>query len=90
MKYYKELDAERRELGELILHQYTTIRSIWGEDFDKSTFDAIVTYVFRFPKKLRKIEMVELTHRAISFFHDCEVAGRTDTPTIKQYLEGAR
>lgn len=90
MKQYKELDQERKELGDLIRHQYVTIRSIWGEEYDKETHDAIIAYIFRFPKKLRRVEMVELTHRAVSFVHDCEVTGRKDKPKIKEYLEGAR
>ncbi len=30
--------------------------------------------------------MVELTHDAVSFRHDCDACGRTDIPTIKEYM----
>lgn len=90
MKYYKELENEKNELIDTIKHQYTTIRSIWGENYDKDTLSEIATYIMRRPKKIRKVEMVELTHRAVSFAHDCEAAGRIDKPTIKEYIQGAR
>jgi hypothetical protein len=90
MKYYKELEREREELGNLIGSQYTTIRSIWGEKFDDETYKELIAYVFRFPKKLRKVELVDLTHNAVSYYHDCEAAGRKNHPTIIQYLKGER
>lgn len=90
MKYYKELEEERNDLRDTIQHQYTTIRSIWGEKYDGDTFKTIAEYIMRQPKKLRKIEMVELTHRMVSFSHDCDIAGRLDKPTIKAYIQGAR
>lgn len=90
MKCYKELENERQELGDLIKHQYTTIMSIWGENYDKDTHNAIIKYIFRFPKRTRKVEMVELTQRAVSYKHDCDMCGRKDIPTIKEYVEGKR
>jgi len=90
MKYYKALEDERNDLRDTIQHQYTTIRSIWGEKYDKDTYESIVEYIMRQPKNLRKVEMVELTHRAVSFAHDCDACGRTDKPTIKRYIQGER
>lgn len=90
MKYYKALEDERNDLRDTIQHQYTTIRSIWGEKYDKETYESIVEYIMRQPKNLRKVEMVELTHRAVSFAHDCDACGRTDKPTIKGYIQGER
>lgn len=90
MKYYKELEEEKNDLRDTIQHQYTTIRSIWGEQYDSDTFKTIAEYIMRQPKKLRKIEMVELTHKMASFSHDCDIAGRLDKPTIKDYVQGAR
>lgn len=90
MKHYKELADEREDLKETIQHQYTTICSIWGEEYDSDTFKAIAEYIMRQPKKMRKVEMVELTHRAVSFSHSCDACGRLDKPTIKEYIEGAR
>ena len=90
MKYYKALEDERNDLRDTIQHQYTTIRSIWGEKYNKDTYEAIVEYIMRQPKNLRKVEMVELTHRAVSFAHDCDACGRTVRPTIKGYLQGER
>lgn len=90
MKYYKALEDERNDLRDTIQHQYTTIRSIWGEKYDKDTYESIVEYIMRQPKNLRKLEMVELTHRAVSFAHDCDACGRTDKPTIKRYIQGGR
>ena len=90
MKYYKEIEKEHDDLEDLINRQYTTIRSIWGEQFEKETFDAIAEYILRFPRKTRHVEMVELTHKMVSFSNDCDVCGRLDKPSIKEYLQGAR
>ena len=90
MKYYRELDAERQELTDLIKHQYTTMMVVWGEEYDRETLCAIMNYILKFPKSSRKVEMVDLTHRAVSFVHDCEACGRIDKPTIKEYLQGKR
>lgn len=90
MKYYKELENEKNEERDIIKHQYTIIRQIWGEPYDNDTFKAIVTYILRQPKKMRKVEMIELTHRAVSFAHDCDACGRIDKPSIKEYIQGAR
>ena len=90
MKYYKELETEKNDLVETIKHQYRTIRVIWGEKYDTATYKEIVDYILRFPKKTRKLEMVEFTQRAVSFSHDCDACGRVDKPTIKEYIQGAR
>lgn len=90
MKHYKELEDERKDLKETIQHQYTTIRSIWREEYDSATFKTIAEYIMRQPKNMRKVEMVELTHRAVSFSNNCDACGRRDKPTIKEYIEGAR
>ena len=90
MKFYKEIKEEKDNLKELIKHQYTTIRSIWGEQYNKETHQAIIDYIMRFPRKMRGVEMIELTHRVVSFSHDCDGVGRKDKPTIKDYLRGAR
>ena len=90
MKYYRELETEHNELKDLIHAQYTTIRSIWGEEYDSDTFKEIAAYILRQPRKMRKVEMVELTHRAVSFRHDCDACGRVEIPTIKEYVQGAR
>lgn len=90
MKCYRELEAERTDLAETIKNQYSIICSIWGEKYDPETLREIQRYIVRFPKKTRKVEMVELTHDAVSFRHDCDACGRTDIPTIKEYIQGAR
>lgn len=90
MKYYKDLDNSRKEIAEVMQSKYTTIRSMWEEEYDPNTFKSIVEYIFRFPKEQRKIQMVELTHHMISFCNDCRNCGRTDIPTIKEYVEGER
>lgn len=88
MKCYKALETERNDLKETIKHQYTTMRVIWGEDYDSDTFNEIVRYIMKFPKNVRKVEMIELQQRAVSFAHDCDASGRTDKPTIKEYVQG--
>ena len=90
MKYYRQLDEERCELGETIKAQYRKMRSFWGEEYDKETHQAIIEYLMRFPKKTRKVEMIELSQRAISFSFNCDGCGRKDKPTIKEYIEGER
>lgn len=90
MKYYRELDDNRKEIAEVMKSKYTTMRSMWEEEYDSDTFKAIVEYIFRFPKEQRKVQMVELMQHAISFYIDCRNVGRTDIPTIKEYVEGKR
>ena len=90
MKCYRELEAERADLAETIRNQYSIICSIWGEAYDLETLREIQRYIMRFPKKTRKVEMVELTHDAVSFRHDCDACGRVDIPTIKEYIQGMR
>lgn len=90
MKYYKQLDEERSELGDTIKAQYRKMRSFWPEEYDSDTYKAIVEYLMRFPKKTRKVEMIELSQRAISFSFNCDGCGRKDKPTIKEYIEGER
>lgn len=90
MKYYKAIEEEHEEMREVLNNQYRKIYSLWPEKYDSDTFKAIVEYICRFPKKMRKVEMIELTQRAISFSYDCDGCGRKDKPTIKEYLQGAR
>lgn len=90
MKYYRTLEQDRNEITEVMKSKYTTMRSMWREEYDSDTFKAIVEYIFRFPKEQRKVQMVELTHHAISFYNDCRNVGRQDIPTIKEYVEGKR
>lgn len=90
MKYYRELESEKNELRDVIQKQYTTMRSIWDEEYSSDTFKALTEYIMKFPKDRRKEEMVELTHRALSFAYGCEAAGRKEKPTIKEYVQGAR
>lgn len=90
MKYYKAIEEEHEEMKEVLNNQYRKIYSLWPEKYDSDTFKAIVEYICRFPKKMRKVEMIELTQRAISFSYDCDGCGRKDKPTIKEYLQGAR
>jgi hypothetical protein len=90
MKYYKTLEQDRNEIADVMKSKYTTIRCVWGEEYNADTFKAIVEYIFRFPKVQRKVQMVELTHHAIAFYNDCRICGRQDIPTIKEYVEGKR
>lgn len=90
MKYYREVMNIRQEITDLMKSEYSTMRSAWGEKYDSDTFQAIVEYVFRFPKEQRKVQMVELTHHAITFYNDCVYVGRANIPTIKEYVEGKR
>ena len=90
MKYYRELEESRKEIIETMTSKYATMRYMWGEEYRDETFKAIVDYIYRFPKEQRKVQMVELTHHAISFYNDCVSVGRSDIPTIKEYVEGKR
>lgn len=90
MKYYRAIEEEHDEMKNLLSSQYRKICSLWPEDYDSDTFKAIAEYIYRFPKKMRKVEMIELTQRAISFSFDCDGCGRKDKPTIKEYVQGAR
>lgn len=90
MKYYKAIVDEHDEMKEVLNSQYKKICSLWTEEYNSDTFNAIVEYIYRFPKKMRKVEMIELTQRAISFSFDCDGCGRKDKPTIKEYVQGAR
>lgn len=90
MKYYKQIEAAHNDLVKVVTDQYTLMRSIWGEPYDFQTLSEIYAYIRKLPEDTQKTEMVELTHKAVSFKHDCEACGRTDTPTILQYIQGAR
>lgn len=90
MKYYKAIEEEHDEMKKVLNEQYRKICSLWTEEYNSDTFNAIVEYIYRFPKKMRRVEMIELTQRAISFSFDCDGCGRKDKPTIKEYVQGAR
>ena len=90
MKYYRDLEDSRKEIAEVMKSKYTTMRCMWEESYDSETFKAIVEFIFRFPKEQRKVQMIELTQHAISFYNDCRNCGRQDIPTIKEYVEGKR
>lgn len=64
--------------------------SIWGEQSDQSTYDALINHVMRFPKDQRKNLIIEMAQMAHSFYNDCRNCGRQDIPTIKEYVEGKR
>lgn len=90
MKYYRQIEETHNDLVRCVKSEYRSICSIWGEPYDFQTESEIYAYVNRFPRETRKTEMVELAHRAISFKHDCEACGRTDVPTILEYVKGMR
>lgn len=90
MKYYTAIEDEHEEMKKVLNEQYRKICSLWTEEYSSDTFNAIVEYIYRFPKKMRKVEMIELAQRAISFSYDCDGCGRKDKPTIKEYVQGAR
>lgn len=90
MKYYREIDDARKELGDVIKAQYNKVLYFWGEAYDSDTYKAFVEYIMRFPKNMRKTEMIELSQRMISYSFDCDGCGRKDKPTIKEYIQGAR
>lgn len=87
MKFYKELADEREEMRRLIEHEYGLMKSIWGEKDDAETFNTIVRYVYKQPKKERRLKMVELSQEGISFYHDLVAKGIQQKPTIKEYVE---
>lgn len=90
MKYYRAIVQERSEIIEIMESKYKTLLGIWGESANKETFMAIVKYIYSFPKKERKEAMIELAHKAVSFYNDCRNEARLDIPTIKEYVEGIR
>lgn len=90
MKYYKAIMQERSEIIEVMQSQYKTLLAIWGESYNKETVKAIIDYVYSFPKEKRKEAMIDLTHRAVSFYNDCRNEARVDIPRIKEFIEGKR
>lgn len=90
MKYYRALVQGRNEIIEVMQSKYKTLLGIWEESYNKETFMAIVAYVYKFPKEKRKEAMIELTHKAVSFYNDCRNEARLDIPTIKEFVEGKR
>ena len=87
MKFYKELADEREEMRRLIEHEYGLMKSVWGEKDDAETFNSIVRYVYKQPKKERRVRMVELSQESISYYHDLIAKGIQQIPTIKEYVE---
>lgn len=90
MKYYRAIDDEHIDLTETLVSQYRKICTVWPEDYDSDTLKTMAEYIRRFPNNMRKVEMIELTQRAISFSYNCDGCGRKDKPTIKEYIEGVR
>lgn len=87
MKFYRELADERETMRRHIEHEYGLMKAIWGEKDNAETFDAIVKYIYKFPKTERKEKMVALSQEANSYYHDLIIEGVQDIPTIKEYVE---
>ncbi len=87
MKFYKELADEREEMRRLIEHEYGLMKSVWGEKDNAETYNAIVRYIYKQPKKERRVKMVELSQESISYYHDLIAKGIHQIPTIKEYVE---
>lgn len=90
MKYYKEVCDEHNAFINSLTSSLTTISSIWGEKKSPEAFSALREYMERFPASTRSIELVEFTHKAVSFRNDCSACGRIDIPTITEYIQGKR
>lgn len=90
MKYYRVLEQEHKEINDVLKSRYKFLMSIWGEQSDQSTYDALINHVMRFPKDQRKNLIIEMAQMAHSFYNDCRNCGRQDIPTIKEYVEGKR
>lgn len=88
MKLYKELADEREELKRLIEHEYSLMKSVWDEKDSGETFNEIVRYLNKQPKKERRVKMVELSQEAISYYHDLVAKGIQNIPTILEYVKG--
>lgn len=90
MKYYKELSTEHDEYITFVKREYTLMRAVWQEEKDPGTAIELYQFSLKFPEKQRKTLLVEFTQNACSFRHDCDACGRTDIPTIKEYIQGKR
>ena len=90
MKYYKELSTEHDEYISFVKREYTLMRAVWQEEKDPGTVIELYQFSLKFPEKQRKTLLVEFTQNACSFRHDCDACGRTDIPTIKEYIQGKR
>lgn len=88
MKFYKELAEEREEMRRLISHEYGLMKSVWEEKDSAETFKAIVDYIYKQPKKERRVKMVELSQEGISFYHELIAKGIQERPTILEYVRG--
>ena len=90
MKFYKELSTEHDEYITFVKREYTLMRAVWQEEKDPGTVIELYQFSLKFPEKQRKTLLVELTQNSCSFRHDCDACGRTDIPTIKEYIQGKR
>lgn len=90
MKYYREVCDEHNAFINSLTSSLTIISSIWGEKKSPEAFSALREYMERFPASTRSIELVEFTHKAVSFRNDCRACGRIDIPTITEYIQGKR
>lgn len=87
MECYKAIEDYREEMKSLIARQYQIMRDIWEEPYDSETLKTFIDKVYEYPKEVRKIQAVEITHEAVSFYHDCIIEGK-ELPTLKAYLGG--
>ena len=85
MKYYREIEDYKKEMKDFLFRQYMTLRSTWDEKQDAETMNEFVRIVCEYPKDQRKEAALDITHRAVSFHHDCEIEGRT-APSLIDYL----
>lgn len=90
MKFYREVCDEHNAFINSLTSSLTTICSIWGEKKSPEAFNALKEYIERYPVSTRSIELVEFTHKAVSFRNDCSACGRIDIPTITEYIQGKR
>ena len=87
MECYREIENYRSEMKNLISRQYLIMRTTWEEDYSEESLRVFINKVFEYPKDNRKDRAVDITHEAISYYHDCIIDGK-QFPTLKEYLGG--
>lgn len=89
-KYYNHISEKENELEKVVKAQYKLLRSTWEEDVDLKTFEALKGLVLHFPEINRKGILLDFSERAMSYRNGLRGEGRTDIPTLFEYIQGKR
>lgn len=89
-RYYREVKEEDNDLEKVVKAQYKILRVTWEEDVDLKTFEALKGLVLHFPEINRIGTLLDFSEKAMSYRNGLRGEGRTDIPTLFEYIQGKR